>query len=110
MSIAQGSRDVDRPPRRRDTTISAAHHSRSIVHSGPQASSVSRVTASRNRTVNPSASSNSPGLSASPPVSGASGRRVMPRPWQSVDKPGWCRIYARWCGAVRDVTAWQWDG
>jgi hypothetical protein len=30
--------------------------------------------------------------------------------YQSVDKPSWCRIYARWCGADRDVTAWQWDG
>jgi hypothetical protein len=37
-----------------------------------------RVTASKNRTLNPSAS-NPPGFSASLPVSGASGWRLMPR-------------------------------
>ena len=78
-SILWGSRDVDRLTRRRDTIAHAARHSRSIVHSSPRASSDSRVTASRNRIVNPWASSNSPGFSASLPVSGASGWRVMPR-------------------------------
>jgi hypothetical protein len=78
-SIARGSRDVDRLARRRDTTVRAKRHSRSMVPSKPQVSSASRVMASRNRLVNPSATSNAPGFSASLPVSGASGWRVMPR-------------------------------